>query len=123
MATGTISGLFTSSKPFQRTPKCERRNAVIKGLMMARGETLMMLGLFAAVAIQLSFGNDQTEERLVWPVLLVIQSLAYAAALILSLFSVMPEGFSFSGFLKPGSRSRKARTAASYFEVPSNAEA
>ena len=65
----------------------------------------MMLGLFAVVAIQLNFGNDQTEERLVWAVLLVILSLPYAAALILSLFSVMPEGFGFSGSLKPGSRS------------------
>ncbi len=118
IATGIISGLFTSSKPFLRTPKCERRGAVLKGLMMARGEALMMLGLFAAVAIQLSFGNDQTEERLVWAVLLVIQSLPYAAALILSLFSAMPEGFGLSGSLKPSRRSPQENTAASNFSTP-----
>jgi hypothetical protein len=112
IATGIISGLFTSRKPFLRTPKCESRGAVMKGLMMARGEALMMLGLFAAVAIQLNFGNDQTEERLVWAVLLVIQSLPYAAALVLSLFSVMPEGFGFSRSLKPGRRPQPAKMAA-----------
>ena len=117
IATGIISELFTSSKPFLRTPKCERLGAVMKGLMMARGEALMMLGLFAAVAIQLSFGNDQTEERLVWAVLLVIQTLPYAVALILTLFIVMPEGFGFSGSLKLGSRSPQANTAASNFST------
>jgi exo-beta-1,3-glucanase (GH17 family)/cellulose synthase/poly-beta-1,6-N-acetylglucosamine synthase-like glycosyltransferase len=115
IATGIISGLFTSKKPFLRTPKCERRGAVMKGLMMARGEALMMMGLFAAVAIQLNFGNDQTEERLVWAVLLVIQSLPYAAALILSLFSVMPEGLDLAGSLKPGRRPPQTKTAASEF--------
>jgi hypothetical protein len=53
IAAGIISGLFTSSKPFLRTPKCEGRSALVQGLM---------------------------------------QALPYAAALLLSLFSVMPAG-------------------------------
>jgi len=50
-----------------------------------------------AVAIQLNFGKDQTEERLVWAVLLLIQSLPYAASVLLSLFSVMPGGLRLPG--------------------------
>jgi hypothetical protein len=92
IATGILSGLLTSSKPFLRTPKCENKSAVVKGLMMARSEALMMLGLVMAVVIQLNFGKDQTEERLVWAVLLLIQALPYTASVLLSLFSVMPEG-------------------------------
>jgi hypothetical protein len=44
------------------------------------------------VVINYNFGNDQTEERLIRAALLLIQALPYAAALLLSLFSVMPEG-------------------------------
>jgi exo-beta-1,3-glucanase (GH17 family)/cellulose synthase/poly-beta-1,6-N-acetylglucosamine synthase-like glycosyltransferase len=100
IASGILSGLLTSSKPFLRTPKCESKSAMIKGLMMARGEALMMAGLLTAVVIHLSFGNDQTEERLIWAVLLLIQTLPYAAALLLSLYSVMPEGLRLPGVSK-----------------------
>jgi len=78
--------------PFLRTPKCESKRAMVKGLMMARGEALMLVMLLAAVVINYNFGNDQTEERLIRAALLLIQALPYAAALLLSLFSVMPEG-------------------------------
>ncbi len=118
IATGIISGLLTSGKPFLRTPKCESKSAVMKGLMMARGEALMMIGLFAAVAIQLGFGFDQTEERLVWAVLLVIQSLPYAAALILSLFSVMPAGFGLADAARRKSTEPEANTAAVELPAP-----
>jgi exo-beta-1,3-glucanase (GH17 family)/cellulose synthase/poly-beta-1,6-N-acetylglucosamine synthase-like glycosyltransferase len=92
IATAILRGIFTKSMPFLRTPKCESKRAVVKGLMMARGEALMMVLLFFAVVVNYNFGNDQTEERLIRSALLLIQSLPYAAALLLSLFSVMPEG-------------------------------
>jgi hypothetical protein len=78
--------------PFLRTPKCESKSAVIKGLTMARGEALMMVLLIFAVVVNYNFGNDQTEERVIRAALLLIQALPYAAALLLSLFSVMPDG-------------------------------
>jgi hypothetical protein len=52
----------------------------------------MMVLLLFAVAVNYNFGNDQTEERVIRAALLLIQSLPYAAALLLSLFSVLPEG-------------------------------
>jgi hypothetical protein len=42
--------------------------------------------------VNYNFGNDQTEERLIRAALLSIQALPYAAALLLSLCSVIPEG-------------------------------
>jgi exo-beta-1,3-glucanase (GH17 family)/cellulose synthase/poly-beta-1,6-N-acetylglucosamine synthase-like glycosyltransferase len=92
IAMGILRGLFTRSMPFLRTPKCESRSAAIKGLMMARSEALMMVLLLFAVVVNYTFGNDQTEERLIRAALLLIQALPYAAALALSLFSVLPEG-------------------------------
>jgi hypothetical protein len=48
--------------------------------------------LLLSVVVHLNFGQDQTEERLIRAAMLLIQSLPYAAALLLSLLSVMPEG-------------------------------
>jgi hypothetical protein len=59
---------------------------------MARSEATMMVLLLFAVVVNYNFGNDQTEERLVRAALLLIQALPYAAGLLLSLLSVMPEG-------------------------------
>ena len=92
IAIAILRGIFTKSMPFLRTPKCESKSAVVKGFTMARGEALMMLALLFAVVVNYSFGNDQTEERLVRSALLLIQALPYAAGLLLSLLSVMPEG-------------------------------
>jgi exo-beta-1,3-glucanase (GH17 family)/cellulose synthase/poly-beta-1,6-N-acetylglucosamine synthase-like glycosyltransferase len=92
IATAILRGIFTKTMPFLRTPKCESKSAVVKGLVMARGEALMLAMLLVAVVINYNFGNDQTEERLIRAALLLIQALPYAAALLLSLFSVMPEG-------------------------------
>ena len=46
------SGLFTSNRPFLRTPKCEDQPAIIQGLSMAREEaTLGGLLWLAAIAV------------------------------------------------------------------------
>jgi exo-beta-1,3-glucanase (GH17 family)/cellulose synthase/poly-beta-1,6-N-acetylglucosamine synthase-like glycosyltransferase len=96
IASAILRGLFTKSMPFLRTPKCERRSAVIKSVVMARGEAVMLALMLCAVAINLDFGKDQTGEPLVRAALLLIQSLPYAAALLLSLFSVLPKGMRLS---------------------------
>ncbi|MGH6952585.1 MAG: glycosyltransferase, partial [Alphaproteobacteria bacterium] len=48
IAKAVWSGLFTSNRPFLRTPKCERMRPLIKGLAMAWEESLLMLLLWAA---------------------------------------------------------------------------
>jgi exo-beta-1,3-glucanase (GH17 family)/cellulose synthase/poly-beta-1,6-N-acetylglucosamine synthase-like glycosyltransferase len=93
IGTAILRGIFTKSMPFLRTPKCESKSAVVKGLVMARGEAFMMVMLLFATVVNYTFGKDLTEERLIRAGLLLIQALPYAAALLLSLFSVMPEGF------------------------------
>jgi exo-beta-1,3-glucanase (GH17 family)/cellulose synthase/poly-beta-1,6-N-acetylglucosamine synthase-like glycosyltransferase len=92
IAIAILRGLFTRTMPFLRTPKCESKSAVVKSLLMARGEAVMFALLLFAVLVHLNFGQDQTEERLIRAALILIQSLPYAAAIVLSLLSVLPEG-------------------------------
>lgn len=84
-------GLFTSGRPFVRTPKCENQPAAIQALLMAR-EELTLLGLLwlAAIAI-IAVHSAANRDALMWSVLLVVQSLPYLSAFLVSLINAVPE--------------------------------
>ncbi|MEI8393994.1 MAG: glycosyltransferase [Rhodospirillaceae bacterium] len=83
-------GLFTSGRPFVRTPKCENQPALMQGLLMASEEVTLMLGLWlAALAIVIVFGHENRDAFL-WSGLLMVQSLPYLSALITSMINVFP---------------------------------
>ncbi len=83
-------GLFTSGRPFVRTPKCADRPAFVQGLLMARDEIVLMAGLLcSSAAILWVFGPDN-REALLWSVMLAVQSLPYIAALIASMVNAIP---------------------------------
>ncbi|EGY01232.1 glycosyl transferase, group 2 family protein [Nitrospirillum viridazoti Y2] len=84
-------GLFTSGRPFVRTPKCEDQPALIQGFLHAREEVGLMLGLWlAAAAIALLKGSDN-RDAYVWATMLVVQSFPYIAALFLSTLNALPK--------------------------------
>jgi hypothetical protein len=67
----------------------ENRPALIAGLTMAAEETVLFVALWAAaIAIWVVNGPDDPEARL-WSVLMVVQSLPYAAALYLSMVNAL----------------------------------
>ena len=83
-------GLFTSGRPFLRTPKMEQSAALQKALSAAMEETLLMLlFLSAAGAVYLKLSLDSLDIRL-WFIVLIIQSLPYMAALLMSVISAFP---------------------------------
>ena len=85
-----IAGFVRKDQPFLRTPKCENRQAVIRGLLMAWEEALMLVAtILAAVGIVLKFGTDNPEMML-WVGALAIQALPYLAALYTSMVNVVP---------------------------------
>jgi hypothetical protein len=87
------SGIFTSGKPFLRTPKLEDQPAVMKGLLMAWEESLLSLLLWtAAVGIVVANGSDSPESWL-WAAMLVVQSIPYAASFITAMVSIAPQLF------------------------------
>lgn len=100
IARAVIQGLTTDSTPFLRTPKCESRPALMQGFLMAREETVV-LGLLwlSALAVLIAYGF--MPEAIVWAVLLLVQSVPYVAALMLSLVNAVP-----------GLMPRRARAAA-----------
>lgn len=83
-------GLFTSGKPFFRTPKCADRPAFMQGILMAREEsTLLATLLFCAFSILQLYGADN-RDAVLWVAMLLVQSLPYWAALAVSMINAMP---------------------------------
>jgi exo-beta-1,3-glucanase (GH17 family)/cellulose synthase/poly-beta-1,6-N-acetylglucosamine synthase-like glycosyltransferase len=83
-----LKGLFTRNEPFFRTPKKTGPRRLLSALGAAREETLLMLGLLTCVFGIRSIPNDMASTDLtVWLAALQIQSIPYAAALLVSLAS------------------------------------
>ena len=92
-----VAGFIRSDRPFFRTPKRARRHALGEAFAAAREEAVLMLGLwFAAWAVSRipTFDGDLpglvgSPDLSVWVAVLLIQSIPYAAAVIVSLVSAL----------------------------------
>ncbi len=86
-----LAGLFTSKRPFVRTPKCEDHPKLVQGLAMAWEETVLLACLWAtALGTAVAFGTDN-RNALLWSWLLVVQSLPHLSALVTSMINALPE--------------------------------
>ena len=84
-------GLFTSGKPFFRTPKCEDKPAFMQGILMAREELgLLAALLICAFSILQQYGAANLNAVL-WAAMLLVQSLPYWAALWVSMVNALPQ--------------------------------
>lgn len=85
-----ITGFITKGVGFFRTPKMENPPALIRAFMDAREELLMMTALLlAAVAVQIAQPWGMLDMK-IWSVMLVVQSIPYFAAGLVSLTSALP---------------------------------
>jgi exo-beta-1,3-glucanase (GH17 family)/cellulose synthase/poly-beta-1,6-N-acetylglucosamine synthase-like glycosyltransferase len=83
-------GLFTNRLPFLRTPKMKNAPALVQGLVMAR-EEVVLLALTWAALLGVGFGHHwATLETKLWCVVLLTQSLPYAASVGVSILAAMP---------------------------------
>jgi hypothetical protein len=84
-----LKGLITGNEPFFRTPKRAAPHRFFTALGAAREETLLMLGLWvSAWGIHMRPKEMTTSPDMeVWLAALLIQSIPYAAALVVSLAS------------------------------------
>lgn len=101
-------GVFTKDKPFFRTPKMADTHAVLRAIHAAREETLMLVALLlaaGAIADQQAF---ITPDLHMWTAVLVIQSIPYLAALVVSLISGFP-GLPAGLFGRPKRGAERAR--------------
>jgi exo-beta-1,3-glucanase (GH17 family)/cellulose synthase/poly-beta-1,6-N-acetylglucosamine synthase-like glycosyltransferase len=84
---GVLFGLFTSSNPFVRTPKCEDSAPISTALRISAAETGLLTATLAALAASVMvIGVDDPAER-VWALALAVLSVPYAAALVVALAS------------------------------------
>jgi len=85
-----LSGFFTSGKPFFRTPKQAHNVALIKAIFDCRDEMFLMLSLWI-VAGGVALRQDvQNFDLLLWIIVLLVQSIPYLAALVVSIVSAIP---------------------------------
>jgi len=105
-----LKGLLTRNEPFFRTPKQTAPHRLLSALTAAREETLLMLGLWTAAIGIRTIANDMASTDLtVWLAALLIQSIPYTAALLVSLASAFQLPASLLGARPPGIRTAAAQ--------------
>jgi exo-beta-1,3-glucanase (GH17 family)/cellulose synthase/poly-beta-1,6-N-acetylglucosamine synthase-like glycosyltransferase len=83
-----LKGLVTRSEPFFRTPKRAGKHALMLAFAGAWEETVLMVALLgSAWAVHRIPTEISSPDRRVWVIALSIQSIPYAAALLVSLAS------------------------------------
>lgn len=85
-----LQGLFTSGKPFVRTPKLADKPAVMQGILMAREEMALLVGLLISATLVLVVYTPANREALLWSCMLYIQTLPYWAAVATALINALP---------------------------------
>lgn len=91
IARAMLTGFITRGIGFFRTPKNARANAFIKALGDAREELLFCIALLLAIFGVLLREDADMLDIHVWVAVLAIQSIPYAAAVVVSLISGLPK--------------------------------
>jgi hypothetical protein len=82
-----LYGIFTQKIPFLRTPKLKDRESWWFALLLVSEElTIAVLLIAASIGVALLPDSDSTDVRL-WICAMLVQSLPYSAAVIMSLIS------------------------------------
>ncbi|MGQ9499010.1 MAG: glycosyltransferase family 2 protein [Dissulfurimicrobium sp.] len=100
IAKAVLRGLVTSNQPFLRTPKNESKPPFMQGILMAWEEGLMFLLLTLAACNVIVFYGKNDLEVLTWIAVLLIQSIPYLAAVIVSVVSTVPNLASLKTWLQ-----------------------
>jgi len=89
VAKAVVAGLFTSGKPFLRTPKCEDPALLSQALRVAWQETtLCVLCIAAIVSVAMARGFTDS-AALLWMVMLGVQGLPYLSTVVTATLSAV----------------------------------
>jgi exo-beta-1,3-glucanase (GH17 family)/cellulose synthase/poly-beta-1,6-N-acetylglucosamine synthase-like glycosyltransferase len=83
-------GMFTSGKPFFRTPKCADKPAAMQAFLMAREELTLLVSLITCAALVLNKFEPSNRNAVLWAGMLTVQTLPYWAALIVAMVNAWP---------------------------------
>lgn len=109
VAKGTIQGLFTSGKPFMRTPKFEQHSALFVGLFTIRQELLLLTLLSIAIGMMASLEHFDNFSGRLWIAILSVQAVPYVAALLTVLISIAPDYKTEAVVEKPTAKSKSKK--------------
>jgi len=96
-----IYGLVTRTIPFFRTPKMAGHGGVLQAIAEAREELYILTLLWGAMAGLLAVHEMDTTDAYAWLAMLMLQSLAYLAAVVMSFLAVMPRRESTPALTQP----------------------
>jgi hypothetical protein len=91
VARAVWQGMFTSGKPFFRTPKCADRPAAIQAFLMAREEIGLLLSLIICAWAVLFTFETSNQNAVLWAGMLAVQTLPYWAALAMAAVNARPK--------------------------------
>ncbi|MGI6656984.1 MAG: glycosyltransferase [Desulfobulbus sp.] len=91
IARAMLTGFITRKIGFFRTPKNAEANAIIKALGDAREEFILLIGLVLCIIGVLLRADGALLDIRIWATVLAIQAIPYAAAVLLSLISGLPQ--------------------------------
>ncbi|MHB8788762.1 MAG: glycosyltransferase family 2 protein [Desulfobulbaceae bacterium] len=91
IAKAILYGFVTKSIPFFRTPKIVRGRAFWHALQSAREEGLIMVALLSAAYAVVLVQGVETPDVQVWVMVLLVQSIPYQAAVIMSVISAIAQ--------------------------------
>lgn len=90
VAKGIWVGLFTSGRPFLRTPKCQKTSPILAGLLTIRQELLLLVLLIAAAVSIGSLEHFNNTTGKIWITVLLVQAIPYAATLVTLMVNLAP---------------------------------
>ncbi|MCK5829099.1 MAG: glycosyltransferase [Methylococcales bacterium] len=90
VAKAVWQGLFTSGRPFLRTPKFEKQRPFLAGLVTIRQELFFLTLLWSAAYGMMSLEHFSNLNGQLWVGVLLVQSMPYAASFFLLMVNVFP---------------------------------
>ena len=91
VARAVWQGMFTTNKPFFRTPKHADKAALLQAFLMAREEIgLLVALLLCATTVTMKF-TTQNQNAVLWAGMLTVQTLPYWAALFMAVTNALPQ--------------------------------
>jgi hypothetical protein len=87
VAKAVWTGIFTSGKPFMRTPKCEDPARLSQVLRMAWQETALFMACVLAFCSMITEHAFESPAVILWMTMLAIQAMPYAATVVTAVLS------------------------------------
>jgi exo-beta-1,3-glucanase (GH17 family)/cellulose synthase/poly-beta-1,6-N-acetylglucosamine synthase-like glycosyltransferase len=85
-----LAGIFTSGRPFVRTPKLEPQRALSSAIGMVREELLIATALWIGALCVASMEQFESAQGRLWVSVLLVQSAPYLASVLMALINAWP---------------------------------